>query len=301
MEKYIKSLFVFVFLLSWSILFVSCGSDKENGPATIKFTTAMATYAEDKGDINIEATLSAIQSEDVVVSFSWAGTSKTDTAAFLGGDFNFLTPTSFTIKKGQTKGNLQIQIVDDTQIDVDDKLTFALTGATGGSTKLGSETETKFDLVITNNDNRPSNAMQTDLVWHTGANDNINDLNLDLYLQYNVSYTGSSITDKGVTLASSRNTSGFETLSLKSTDTDQKYFIVINFTKIPKSGSFYFTLNGLGYSNMVAFDKVATKDAGYASFWGPFTKSGSNVSGRVAGSEEPKFYRIPKSQLNGFN
>ncbi len=288
-------------LSSCSILFLSCGSDDETDSATIKFGSATATYAEDRGDIDIEATLSAAQSEDVVVSFSWAGTSKADTSALLGGDFNFLTPNSFVIKKGQTKGNLQIQLIDDTQIDVNDKLTFTLTGATGGATKLGSETETKFDLVITNNDTQPSNAMQTDLIWHTGANDNINDLNLDLYLQYNVSYTSSSITDGGVTLTSSRNPSEWETLSLKSTDTDQKYFVAINFIKISKSGSYYFTLNGLGYSNAVAFDRVATTNAGYVAYWGPFTKSGSKVSyGRVVG-EEPRLYLVPKSQLRGFN
>ena len=289
------------FLLSLVIpaslmFFSSCSKNSDPGSATVKFTTATATYAEDKGAINIQVTLSAAQSENVVITYDWVSS---DTTTYLGGDFSFLTPTSFIINKGETTGNLQIQIIDDTQIDPDDNLTFTLTGASGGSVKLGTDTESKFALTITNNDVAKSGSLQTDLKWHLGSvNDktNINGVNLDVYLQYNVSYTSSSITNAGDTQTSSKNTAGYETLFLNSTDTDQEYFIVVSYTSGTVGVSYQLTLNGFGYTNTSGTQTLTSSESGYSVFWGPFTKSGSTF-GR---QQSPKFYIVNK-KLSSIN
>jgi len=289
--------FIASFAVVASLLLISsCSKNSDPGSATVKFTTTTATYAEDKGAINIQATLSAAQSENVVITYDWAST---DTTTYLGGDFNLLTPTSFIINKGETTGNLQIQIIDDTQIDPVDNLTFTLTGVSGGSVKLGTDTESKFTLTISNNDITQSGKLQTDLTWHLGSvNDktNINNVNLDVYLQYNVSYTSNSITSAGDTQTSSMNTSGYETIFLNSTDTDQEYFIAVSYTSGSVSVPYQLTLNGFGYSNISGTGTLTSSESGYSIFWGPFNKSGSSFGRQQA----PKLYVVDK-KTSGFN
>jgi Calx-beta domain len=284
--------------LSAMVLFVASCS-KKNDPviSTLKFSDLSASYAEDKGVVNIVASLSSPQSSDVIVNYSW---SSPDTTTYLGGDFSFLEPASFTVKAGQTTSNLQVQIIDDKQIDADDMITLVLTSTNLSSVNLGTSAETSFNLTMTNNDITPSDKMQIDLTWHTTSTANINDVNLDLLLQQNVVYDAASgtITNVGTPLTVSANTTGYETIFLKSTDKDQAYFLAVNYTAGSSTVTFVGTLNGFGYMNSALSRKLPPSTLGKALFVGPFTKSGSKfTSGR---RESPNFYLVDSSLLKGF-
>jgi hypothetical protein len=295
MKTIFKTSFV-IMIAAIVILLSSCSKTSDPAPATLKFSTPNGTYAEDKGLISIPVTLSSAQGADVIVNYSW---SSTDTTTYLGGDFSVTSPTSFTIKAGQTTGNLQVQIIDDTQIDKDDKINLLLTGINIGGVNLGTATEISFDLIITNNDVAPpSGQMQIDLVWHMAKTVNINDVNLDLYLQQNVVYNSGTgaITNIGTSLTSSKNTTGYETIFLKSTDKDQAYFLVINYATGSSTVTFVSTWNGFGHTDDAGSGKLAPSNSGFALFYGPFTKSGSTF-GRT---ESPKFYFVDKALVKGF-
>lgn len=277
------------------MLLSSCSKTSDPAPATLKFSAPSGTYAEDKGLISIPVTLSRAQSTDVIVNYSW---SSTDTTTYLGGDFSVSSPNSFTIKAGQTTGNLQVQIIDDTQIDKDDKINFLLTGVNTGGVNLGTAAEVSFDLTVTNNEMAPpANQLQIDLVWHMAKTTNINDVNLDLYLQQNVVYNSGTgaITNIGTSLTSSKNTTGYKTIFLKSTDKDQAYFLVINYATGSSTVTFVSTWNGFGHTDDAGSGKLASSNSGFALFYGPFTKSGSSF-GRT---EPPRFYHVDKTLLKG--
>jgi Calx-beta domain len=271
-----------LFLIS---LLPSCKGNEPAAPAAVKFTDPTVTYAEDRGAINIGVSMAAAQSADVTVSYKLAQNPTT----YLNGDFSISSTSPITIPAGQTSGNIQVQIIDDTQIDSTDVLTFTLTAATGNAAISKTTAETVFVLNITNNDEVPNNKLQVDLTWDEGPGTNINNVNLDLFLQDSVVITNNAITDVGKTYTSSRNTTGFETLFLNATDTQQDYYVAVSYNTGSSTVNYNVAFNGFGWvpdsnNDNIYTDTFTPADVQLATFIGAFTFDGSNfvLSGRQA-------------------
>src|SRR5260221_8584321 len=272
-------LFSFICLI---LSFSSCQKNNDAGPSTAKFPASTATYAEDKGLVNIDITLSSAQAQDVTVQYTWSGAAGT----YLDGDFKFVTPGSIVIKAGETTGTIQLQIIDDTQIDADDVVTLTLSGTSSNAKPSTVASENTFDLTITNNDVAPTGKLQVDLVWGTGTT-SVDAVNLDLYAQSGVTISNDQISSEGSTLVSSRATAGFETFFIDPAAAHEDYYLVVAYTSGSTAVNYTMTLNGLGYSNSTATKTFTSSDAGMATFFGPFSTSVitfTYTGGRVAGT-----------------
>ena len=141
----------------------------------------------------------------------------------------------------------------------------------------GTAADLGFALTITNNDSDPANTLQADLTWSTGTGTSIDNADLDLFLQYNVPVDGSgNPSGLGTTYHSSQATTGFETVPVASTDTDQVYWFAVPYIAGAGAVDFTFTLNGFGWNNVSGTGHFSATDAGAASvFFGPFTKTGT--------------------------
>src|SRR5882724_3298639 len=206
--KYLKTKgYYFIPFICFILGLFSCQKNSDAGPSTAKFLASTATYAEDKGLVNIDITLSSAQAQDVTVQYTWSGAAGT----YLDGDFKFGIPGSIVIKAGETTGSIQLQIIDDTQIDADDVVTLTLSGTSSNAKPSAVASENAFALTITNNDVAPTDKLQVDLVWGTGTT-SIDVVNLDLFAQSGVTLSNNQISSQGSTYVSSQATSGFETL-----------------------------------------------------------------------------------------
>lgn len=276
------------------ILSLSC-SDKTTSPKIVKFTAAQSTFSESSGTVSVPVSISEKETSNVTVTYSWSSPSDT---TYLGGDFLIDNIGSVVITAGQTSGIINLQILDDSQIDGQDAIKLTITAVSGGNAKMsGTEADLSTEILINDNDTAPTDKLQIDITWHLKDRlANINGVNLDLYSQYNVSASGGSITNIGSTLTSSDNTSGFETIFIGSSDTDQDYYFAINYLSGTSNLTYTLTLNGLGFTGQSGNGSFASSDSGYASFWGPFTKSGSTVSytGRKANMMDFKNNRLAK-------
>lgn len=281
-----------IFLLSFAGMVAASCSDESATVSVVKFSTTSASYSESAGTINITVAATPAPTADVKVTYAW---SSSDTTVHLGGDFTLPSANNITIKAGQTSATVSVQVLDDTQLDGNDVITFTLQSVTGNNSKLSSTSaDQSFALTITDNETSPQTKLQQDLVWRlSSATADINAVNLDLYLQYDVTYNSTSITDVGETYSISSNETGFETIFLNESDTDREYFIAISYSS--GSSDLYYTLNlnGFGYTNNKVMKKMSADDSGYAIFYGPFTKSGASF-GRVV---QPQFYLVAKRLL----
>jgi hypothetical protein len=259
--------------ICFTLTLSSCQKSSDPGQSTAKFSASTATYAEDKGLLNIGVTLSSTQAQDVTLQYTWSGANGT----YLDGDFKFVTPGSIVVKAGETTGNVQIQIIDDTQVDADDVVTLTLSGTSSNAKASAVAGENTFALMITNNDVAPTDKLQVDLVWGTGTT-SVDVVNLDLFAQSGVTVSNSQISSQGSTYTSSKATSGFETLFIDPAAVDQDYYLVVAYTGGSTAVNYTMTLNGLGYSNSSAAQTFAASDSGMATFFGPFTKSGSTFT-----------------------
>lgn len=270
------------------IVTLSC-SDKTATVKTVKFTATQSTYSESSGTVSIPVSISEKESANVTVTYTWS--SPTDTT-YLGGDFMIDNIGTLVISAGQTSGVINLQILDDTQVDGQDDIKLTITAVSGGNAKLsGTASDLSTEILITDNDTAPTDKLQVDITWHLkDRTANINSVNLDLYSQYNVAFSGNSITDIGQTLRSSTNTSGFETIFINPADADQAYYFAINYTSGSSSLTYSLTLRGMGFNGESGNGTFASSDSGYASFWGSFTKSGSSVTytGRTASTMDFK-------------
>lgn len=248
--------------------FSACNKSKDPGPAIVKFTLKQDTYNEDEGTANIEVSISRKLSKDVVVDYTWSGSSTT----YWNGDFSADPSGTVTIAAGQTFANIQVDIIDDTQIDENDEITLTLTSVTNA--KLSSTSaDVNFDLTIQNNDNLFANTLQADLTWDTGVGQDINNVDLDLNLQQDVVFDGSNINNPGTTYLFSQNSTGFESLLVIASDPDQEYWFEIPYFDGSGAVDFTLTLNGFGWTNGTITRTLNA--AGDVYFVGPFIKNGN--------------------------
>ena len=273
-----------VLIIAVMYVLSSCSKSNVNPVVTLKFSAPQSSFSESQGIVTAEVSLSSKASQDIVLTYSWAGA---DTTTFLGGDFSFISANPLTIKAGESTAKISIQIIDDTQIDTDDVINLKLVSATG-ATISGTASETTHALTITNNDIPATNKLQVDLTWKimTTAKtpQDINGVNLDLYAQYDVVTTNNQITSGGKNNSKSANTTGFETLFINTIDPDKVYYLAVNYAAGTSKVAFSVAFNGWGYANSPAGANVGIGDfipseMGSALFYGPFNKVGSSFTG----------------------
>lgn len=255
----------------------SCSKSSVSPTVSVRFAATSSSFSESQGTANAVITLSGKAAQDVVVTYTWVGA---DTATYLGGDFNFTSPGTITIKAGETQANLGVSIIDDTQIDTDDIIRITLVSATGANISTTSA-ELLHAMTITNNDLAPADQLQIDLTWKLFTAGkvplNVNDANLDLKVRTGVVVSGNAITNAGTDYVTSANASGFETVRLSASDPNAVYFIVVPYLAGASKVYYSVALNGWGYANSpngsnVGTDVFAPTELGAASFLGPFTK-----------------------------
>ncbi|HEY5824079.1 MAG TPA: hypothetical protein VIT44_06935 [Cyclobacteriaceae bacterium] len=278
----------------------SCKDENEK-IATLRFETNNVTYSEDMSNVEIGLVLDRPLNVDFTLK---AVLESCDIDSYLGGDFEF--SQEIKIKASDTHPTLSLSIANDLQIDPDDHVSIKLIEpANQELVRLsGNPSEKTFSFTINNNDAVPQDKLQADLTW-TRANpfDNINGVNFDLYLQSNVVWLPATgeVTDIGITVQASTQTRGFETVWLRATDPDQRYFIAIHFQqtyrgeKIPVS----LKLNGLGFNNQSFQDTFDEDDLG-GLFIGPFVKEGESIQpGGRSRNPEIKIFPIKRSLIEG--
>jgi hypothetical protein len=279
-------IFALLGLLGAAATLTSCKKDAVT-ISQVSFVNTSATYSESQGSINVAVSLSAPQSQDVTVNYSWSSSDST----YLGADFSFPTSgMSLTIPKGQTSGNIQIQIIDDTQIDGPDDVFLTITGTSTNAAISGGANAQTFDLTITDNDVAPANAMQFDLAWGlTTRYADINGANLDFDVLDSVQVDpGTGDITYAHYYQRSDHTTGFETLVLTSSDLDVDYYLYYNYTS-GTGGPVYLYITytpGSGFTNDTGYIgfEGGLPEMGYYNYDGPHTKSGSSIS-RVIKSE----------------
>lgn len=272
--RHLASLAAFILVASMNF---TCSKSNVNPVVTLKFAAPTSSYNESQGIVNADIALSSKASQDIVLTYSWAGG---DTTAFLGGDFSFVSANPLTIKAGETSAKISIQIIDDTQIDTDDVIKLTLVSATG-ATVSGTASEIIHALTITSNDVPSTNKLQVDLTWNIKTTSkspvDINGVNLDIFAQYDVVITNSQITSGGTNNSKSVNTTGFETLYINTIDPDKVYYLAVNYTAGTSKVDFAVALNGWGYANGSSLVNVGLSDfipseVNSAIFFGPFNK-----------------------------
>jgi hypothetical protein len=265
-----------VMLLPVSIMLLttSCESDNSSKDAFVKFSEKGIEVDESYGTIAIPVELSEELANNSIIDFEFGGT------AFLDGDFSVVTSSPITIAKGELSANILIRVLDERLIEnTADTIEVTLIAASG-ATLSNKENELVYSLVVEDNDASPSEDLQIDLSWDLG-NNSVNDVNLDLYLVYDVVIEGNTITDQGEMARYSANSAGFESLQMLAQDPDREYYLVVNYSEGSSVLGYTLTINGFGYENELLQGDFDRSDAGYAVFWGPFSKTGSSL-GRMA-------------------
>jgi hypothetical protein len=248
----------------------SCDED-EDSIGYIQFETETSTVNESEGVISIP--ISFTESLDAVskVDFEFEGT------ALLDGDFRLLTPSPITVQAGERSVEIEIELIDDKLIENDDDFLKLTITSSGSAAQLSEESDRlEYTLIIVDNDEPPANDLQVDLFWNLDLNQSIDDVNLDLYLVYDVVIEGNAITNQGKVYALSNEAGGFESIKILRKDTDQQYYLVINYSKGSSDVNYTLNFNGFGYKDEMVEGDFSVEDEGFAVFWGPFYKDGSS-------------------------
>ena len=271
---------------------IAC-KDDDPGPVNLNFTTSASDAVESAGLQTIAIQMSRAADQMIQLDFTVSGN------AALNGDYKQITTTPLTIPVGTSSINIEIDLIDESIIEIVDKtLTFNLTNASTGvlSTTTGdlSHTFTIFD-----NDIIPSNGLQFDLVWDLGAGADINQVNLDLLLISNIVDSSGFIIDFEVYTADvGDNISGFETVLLNNNATDGEYFSAIFYTEGSSTVNYKLTVNGANFVTFEFTESFTTSDVGFAIIIGPFTKSGSTFSRVAGGTIGTSRFEIDASRFN---
>jgi hypothetical protein len=276
--------------LFMTVLFIAC-QDNDNSQPT-GFDVAASTGAEDAGTQSATLKLNKAATSDVTVTFALKGT------AALNGDYTLLTPSPITVKAGSSVAQIDFKIIDDSVIEATDKkITFEITGVTDQTLDTNSD-RLAYTYTITDNDKIPTDGMQVDLTWDLGEGVDIDSVNLDMYLVYNVVVENNQVTSLDINQdVYSEKTSGFESFVIGSAVKDTEYYVAAVYKKgsvaVPFTFGFSTTANGSSEST----GSFTSTDAGSALFYGPIQKSGNTFSR----SEGPRLvkYKINAKVLSG--
>ena len=256
-----------LFAILSAAIWVSCkkdsGSSGSKTPsASIKDTSQ--TINENGTTAIITVNLSAAASQALKLNFTSSGT------AILNGDYESDSASSITIPAGGTSGRLTFTIYDD-PVTEPSKTIHVKFSSTGNVTFTNSE------ATITIQDNDPTRAatgLQTDLTWDAGSL-----VDLDMAAANNVVIdTVQQIVKSFNLVDSSVNDKGFESVLIKNSNPDGKYYLIVVYQAGNRAVNFTLTSNGPNVSNASFPDMFAASELGSAFFYGPINKAGSTYS-----------------------
>ena len=253
-----------------AMIFTSCKKDSNSShtpSASIKDTSQ--TVNEGVGTVNVTVNLNQAASQAVKLNFALTGT------AILNGDYEVDSASSITIKAGSTTATVKFTIFDDAILE-SDKTIHVKFSSTGGVNLSNT------GATITIHDNDASKAgigLQTDLAWDAGTL-----VDLDLFAANNVVIDTVAHTVTSFHLVdSSEHDKGFESVLIKNSGPDGKYYLVAYYAAGSRAVNFTLTSNGPNVSNATVPDSFPATDVGAAYFYGPITKNGSTYT-RQSGS-----------------
>jgi len=257
-----------LFAMLTAAIWVSCKKDSGSGSktpsASIKDTSQSVN--ENVGTASVIVNLSAAASQALKLNFTLSGT------AILNGDYETDSTASITIPAGSSSGTLTFKIFDDPATEQSKTIHVKFTSS-------GNVTFATSEATITIQDNDPSRAstgLQTDLTWDAGS---LVDLDMGLANNVVLDTTNGNVTVKSFNLVdSSVNVKGFESVLIKNTNPDGKYYLIVAYVTGTRTVNFTLTSNGPNVSNASFPDFFAASELGQEFFYGPINKAGSTYS-----------------------
>lgn len=263
-------------LVLLAVLVASCGDDSPK-KSTVRFLQSSATYSEtDFYLLKIPVAIEPERNQTTSIKVTW---DRTDTTAFLGGDFEF--DNTVTIKSFNKELFLEVHIFDDKQLDGDDVITFELSDPTNSVATSDKPGESQFVLTIKDNEQYPGGYLQADLTWNMkDPMADVRDISMELYALTDLTIVNNSIVGNPKIIASNTET-GFKTVNIPQFETGKDYYLAVYFNQgIWKNTSYAsLNLNGLGLVNknytLKAYDITGV---GNAYLLGPIVSNGTKVS-----------------------
>jgi hypothetical protein len=268
----------FATLLSIITLF-SCNSNTDVSPSA-NVRDAKQTVDESVGTVSLTIDLGESATEDIIVNYEISGT------AILNGDFEVRSGSSITIAKGNSTGTLSLGIFDDQVLESDKSIIVQF------SSESLTINNSQSEISIT--DNEPdisADGLQADLTWDAGTL-----VDLNLYTAHNVVIGSDNYIESFNLLQESAGDKGFESVFIDNNESDDEYYIVINYNEGSREVNYKLNYNGPTIANAKVEGTLTATDVNYAIFYGPINKSGSSYSrssgGRMIANQAAfRFYK----------
>lgn len=249
------------------IVLIACEENKKgNG---IGFESLSEELREDAGKFEIKILLDRASEEVSSLGFALEG------EAILGGDYRVNTTSPVNIPRGAREAVIEIELLDESIIESEEEIVVTLNAAGSGLTL--NTTKKVMTLTIDDNDESPDEGIQVDLSWSVNSSEDIDDVNLDLFIAKNLIIENNVVQDFDVH-AISENTTGFETVWLAGDAPDGVYYLVAYYKTGNKEVNFTLEVNGAGFSHEAVDGDFTSAQSGRAVFYGPLTKEGSSIT-----------------------
>ena len=249
------------------LLAIGACDDDEETPLSIDFQETSSTDSEAGSSVSAVLQLNQTAGEDIEIEYNISGN------AMLNGDYRFTPPSSSRILAGNTTLEFVLEPIDDPIIEEEDKvIEINITGVTGLT--LPDDEPLLYTFTITDNDELPDNGLQIDLTWNLGIGEDIDEVNLDLFLATDVVVEGDAVTGFTLNDNSSENTVGFESILLDNGAPDDEYYFVIFYNSGSRDVTFDLSLHSLGSDSSSSAGSFTKNDVGGAVFFGPIVKDG---------------------------
>lgn len=199
----------------------------------------------------------------------------------------------YTAYPGQRYLTIPIRVIDDDFVEpTREVVRLTVTGVSSSSNSL-QLTNTEFDFTINGADAPPAGAIKVDLSWLPVENGSVNQANFDLFLVRNARITGGEMVSYTlVDGISSEHDSGYESITLTTSLPDDRYYILMKYEASSVTADVDLVLSK-NQTFSRARGTLSTSDVGRDYFYGPITKSGSNINFRNIGSEDPRWLNLP--------
>lgn len=245
----------------------------------------MVTFEESRSEVEedgnykvINVVSSQAMEAAVEVSFETTG------IAARNGHYALVTPSPIVIEAGSTSGEIVFEAIDNSVVEVNDA-TFTLELSAVNGAQLGEATSLTHEVKIIDNNAVPANDLQLDLLWELGAEQDIDQADLDLLLVSDIVEEEGTIVDFEMVDVSDSE-SGFETVLLQENHPDKEYYMVVLYAAgdLPASYRIHASNSAWG-TDLIIEGEFSAGEAGGGRIYGPIPKEGSSYFGaRQAGS-----------------
>lgn len=254
-------------LSGWLVLFVSlmiisCKKDSDESIPSASLSETAKTVSEGDGTVSLTVSLSAAYSTDVTLTYSIGGT------AVLNGDYETVTDSTITIAAGNKTATVEFNIFDDAVAESDKTIELTLSS----SSDINFTNASSVITIQDNDETNKNEGLRADLTWDAG-----DIVNMNLYVANNVVISDNAISSYDL-VNGSENEKGFESVLISNDADDGEYYIVVAYESGSRDVNYTITLNSSGIDNEQGSDSFSSSDEGYAIFWGPITKSGSDFA-----------------------